>query len=106
MNVFLSEEERMLAASVRSYLDAKIAPLVAEHERAREFPFERLKDLYDFGYVRGVVPVADGGDGASHMVLAILMEEAGRCWGSLRTTLNIQTMVAYVLARHATAGSP
>ena len=25
---------------------------------------------------------------------AILMEEASRCWGSLRTTLNLQGMVA------------
>jgi acyl-CoA dehydrogenase len=28
------------------------------------------------------------------MMQAILMEEAGRCWGSLRTTVNVQGMVA------------
>src|ERR1700735_4424452 len=35
---------------------------------------------------------------------AILMEEAGRCWGSLRTTLNVQGMVARVLGAAADAG--
>ncbi|GGM45529.1 acyl-CoA dehydrogenase family protein [Dactylosporangium sucinum] len=103
MDVLLNEDERLLRDSVRSYLDAKIAPIVTEHERARTFPWHRLVELYEFGYVRGVVPVADGGDGASHMVLALLMQEAGRCWGSLRTTLNVQSMLARVLS---TAGTP
>src|ERR1700735_4978845 len=35
---------------------------------------------------------------------AVLMEEAGRCWGSLRTTLNVQGMVARVLGAAADAG--
>ena len=37
--------------------------------------------LYDFGYVRGWVPEAAGGDGLPMMMQAILMEEAGRCLG-------------------------
>jgi len=103
MDVMITEEERMLRDSVRGFLDRRVAPLVAEHERNRTFPWELLPELYRFGYVRGVVPAADGGDGASHLALAVLMEEAGRCWGSLRTALNIQTMLAYVLARRANA---
>ncbi|MDG4834377.1 acyl-CoA dehydrogenase family protein [Solwaraspora sp. WMMD1047] len=103
MDVWLTDEERLLRETVRSYLDGKIAPLVAAHERDRTFPWDRLAGLYDLGYVRGVVPAADGGDEAGHLALAILMEEAGRCWGSLRTTLNVQTMVAAVLSRFGTA---
>jgi acyl-CoA dehydrogenase len=104
VDLFLTEEERMLRESVRSYLDAKVAPLVAAHERDRTFPWDRLAPLYDLGYVRGVVAARDGGDAAGHLALAVLMEEAGRCWGSLRTTLNVQTMVASVLSRFGTAG--
>lgn len=81
MDVWLTDEERMLRETVRSYLDTRIAPIVAGHERDRTFPWDRLAPLYDLGYVRGVVPAADGGDEAGHMALAILMEEAGRCWG-------------------------
>jgi alkylation response protein AidB-like acyl-CoA dehydrogenase len=105
MSALLNEDERALRDAVRSFLDKKVAPLVAAHERARTFPWELLPRLYDFGYVRGGVPEAAGGDGLPMMMQAILMEEAGRCWGSLRTTLNVQGMVARVLGAAADTGS-
>ena len=104
MSALLNEDERALRDAVRSFLDKKVAPLVAAHERARTFPWELLPQLYDFGYVRGGVPEAAGGDELPMMMQAILMEEAGRCWGSLRTTLNVQGMVARVLGAAADAG--
>jgi acyl-CoA dehydrogenase len=91
-------ELRELRAAVRGHLERHVAPLVDEHERERTFPWEILPPLLDFGYVRGLVAPEDGGDGISFTALAILMEEAGRCWGSLRTTLNVMTIVPYVLA--------
>ena len=104
MSSLLNEDERALRDAVRSFLDRKVAPLVAEHERARTFPWELLPQLYDFGYVRGGVPEAAGGDALPMIMQAILMEEAGRCWGSLRTTVNVQGMVARVLAAAADEG--
>ncbi len=94
----LTEEELDLQRSVRSFLEAKVAPLVAEHEQARTFPWEILPLLREFGYVGGLVSTDDGGDDISYSMLAILMEEAGRCWGSLRTTLNILTIVPYLIS--------
>jgi acyl-CoA dehydrogenase len=100
-----SEDElRDLRESVRGYLAKNLAPLVDEHERARTFPWEALPALHEFGYVRGLVPEEQGGDGISFTALAILMEEAGRCWGSLRTTLNVLTIVPYVLSGVVTSG--
>jgi alkylation response protein AidB-like acyl-CoA dehydrogenase len=84
MSALLNEDERALRDAVRSFLDKKVAPLVAAHEQARTFPWELLPQLYDFGYVRGGVPAAAGGDELPMMMQAILMEEAGRCWGSRR----------------------
>ena len=94
----LNEDERALRTAVRSYLDKEVAPHVAAHERARTFPWESLPALYEFGYVRGGVPESAGGDELPMMMQAILMEEAGRCWGSLRTTVNVQGMVARTIA--------
>jgi alkylation response protein AidB-like acyl-CoA dehydrogenase len=96
--ISLNEDERALQDSVRAFLDRKVAPIVASHERDRTFPWELLPQLYDFGYVRGGVPESAGGDELSMMMQAVLMEEAGRCWGSLRTTVNVQGMVARTLA--------
>lgn len=101
--VQLDADERALRDSVRAFLDNKIAPLVAEHEQKRTFPWELLAPLYEFGYVRCGVPEELGGDELSMMMQAILMEEAGRCWGSLRTTVNVQGMVARTLATAANA---
>ncbi|MEV7969778.1 acyl-CoA dehydrogenase family protein [Sphaerisporangium sp. NPDC088356] len=94
----LTDEERLLRESVRAFLDRKVAPLVAEHERARTFPWDILPALHDYGYVRGLVAPEDGGEGIGYTMLAILMEEAGRCWGSLRTTMNILTIVPYLIS--------
>ncbi|MEO2109077.1 MAG: acyl-CoA dehydrogenase family protein [Actinomycetota bacterium] len=102
VDVLLTEEERQLRDTVRSYLDEVVAPLVVQHERDHTFPWQLLPDLYEFGYVRGMVPEHDGGYGISHGALAVLMEEAGRCWASLRTTLNVQGMVCHILSRLGT----
>ena len=102
MGSLLDEDERAVQRAVRGFLDAKIAPLVAVHERNRTFPWDLLPELYELGFVRGVVPPELGGDGLTAMMQAILMEEAGRCWGSLRTTVNVQGMVARTLATAAT----
>lgn len=102
MSTLLNEDEPALQQVARGYLEAKIAPVVAGHERDRTFPWKLVPDLYRFGYVRGAVPEELRGDGLTAMMQSILMEEAGRCWGSLRTTLNVQGMVARILAAAAT----
>jgi alkylation response protein AidB-like acyl-CoA dehydrogenase len=94
----LNDDERALRSAVRAFLEAKVSPLVVQHERSRTFPWEILPALHEFGYVRGLVVPEDGGDGISYTMLAILMEEAGRCWGSLRTTMNILTIVPYLIS--------
>lgn len=101
MSTLLNDEELALQSSVRRYFDEQLAPIVSEHERLRSFPWDVIQTLTQFGYIRGAVPVADGGDGLSFMMMAVLMEEAGRVWGSLRTTVNVQGMVARTLASSA-----
>ena len=93
-----AQDESELRTAARSYLEAKIAPEVSSWERRRQFPWNALAGLYDLGYVRGVVPEAHGGLETTHLQQAVLMEEAGRCWGSLRTTVNVQSMVARLMS--------
>ena len=90
-----------LVRRAREYLDG-IAPLLPAAERDRALPVEIIPGLLDVGFVRGAVGVRDGGTGLSHLQAALLMEEAGRCWGSVRTTVNILTLVAELLAAAGT----
>ena len=91
-----------LARRARGYLD-EIAPLLPAAERERKLPVEVIPGLLDVGFVRGAVPVADGGTGLSHLRTALLMEEAGRCWAAIRTTANILTLVAELLSAAGSA---
>ena len=91
-----------LARRARGYLD-EIAPLLPAAERERKLPVEVIPGLLDVGFVRGAVPVADGGTGLSHLRTALLMEEAGRCWAGIRTTANILTLVAELLSAAGSA---
>jgi alkylation response protein AidB-like acyl-CoA dehydrogenase len=93
----LDGDSAELVRRAREYLDG-IAPLLPAAERERALPVEIIPGLLDVGFVRGAIPVRDGGTGLSHLQAALLMEEAGRCWGSIRTTVNILTLVAELLS--------
>ena len=93
----LDGDSAELVRRAREYLDG-IAPLLPAAERERALPVEVIPGLLDVGFVRGAIPVRDGGTGLSHLQAALLMEEAGRCWGSIRTTVNILTLVAELLS--------
>jgi acyl-CoA dehydrogenase len=98
----LDEGSADLARRARRYLD-EIAPLLPAAERERTLPVEVIGGLLDVGFVRGAIPVADGGTGLSHLQTALLMEEAGRCWAAIRTTANILTLVAELLSAAGSA---
>lgn len=104
MSLQFTNEQEMLRSSVRRFLAARVAPVVADHEAQKTFPFELLKELADFGYVGGQLPENDGGLGLDYVSWAILMEEAGYVWLSLRTMLNILNGVATRLSDHGTPG--
>ena len=93
----LDGDSAELVRRAREYLDG-IAPLLPAAERERALPVEVIPGLLDVGFVRGAIPVRDGGTGLSHLQAALLMEEAGRCWASIRTTVNILTLVAELLS--------
>jgi alkylation response protein AidB-like acyl-CoA dehydrogenase len=86
-----------LVRRARGYLD-EIAPLIPAADRDGILPVEVIPGLLDAGFVRGAIGVRDGGLGLSHLQTALLMEEAGRCWASIRATANILTLVAELLS--------
>jgi acyl-CoA dehydrogenase len=98
----LAPDDVAIARAGRGRLD-EIAVLIPEAERTRRFPVEIVPALMDVGFVRGWIPIEHGGLGYTHLQRSLLMEEAGRCWGSIRTTTNILSLVAELLV---TAGTP
>ena len=95
-------EQAMLRDSIRRFMKSEVAPIVAHHDQERTFPFDLLKPLSEFGYLGGRLPEEEGGMGLDQITWAMLMEEAGYAWLSLRTMLNITNAAINKLAAEAT----
>ena len=98
----LEPDLRSLRDSVRRFLATEVEPTVADFERRGEFDWTLPARLREFGMLGGFLPESQGGVDLSHAGFAMLMEEAGHCWGSLRATLNTMNMAALMLARLGT----
>ncbi|WP_447921710.1 acyl-CoA dehydrogenase family protein [Achromobacter aegrifaciens] len=102
-NIDLTPEQQALQHSIRRFMLAEVAPIVAQHEKARTFPFELMPKLADLGYLGGNLPEDQGGHGIDMPTWAMMMEELGYHWLSLRTIVNITNGSIKRLAAH---GSP
>jgi alkylation response protein AidB-like acyl-CoA dehydrogenase len=98
----LTPEQRLLRDNVAQFLDREVRPTVPRFEQAGEFDWTLPARLRDFGYLGGFLKEEEGGYGLSYMDYAILMEEAGYCWHSLRAILNTMNMAVLLLARLGT----
>ncbi|MCG3187951.1 MAG: Caffeyl-CoA reductase-Etf complex subunit CarC [Rhodocyclaceae bacterium] len=58
--------------------------------------------MQSFGYLGGLLPEEAGGFAMKYVDWAILMEEAGYCWLSLRVMMNSLNILAQLLHRHGT----
>lgn len=67
-----NDEERALRDSVQSFLDRRVAPQAAQHERDRTLPWELMPQLCEFGYVREGVLDSAGEDELPMMMVGRL----------------------------------
>tara|TARA_B100001105_G_scaffold146475_1_gene117309 strand:- start:2239 stop:3387 length:1149 start_codon:yes stop_codon:yes gene_type:complete len=102
MDFGFTPDQDTLRASVQRFMRERVAPRIAVCEREREFAWDLLPQLQPFGYLGGLLPEEAGGFGMSHVAWAILMEEAGYGWLSLRVMMNSLNILAQLLHRHGT----
>lgn len=103
MSIDLTPDQQQLKDSIRRFMKAEVAPLIAQREAARTFPFELMPRLAEFGYLGGLLAERQGGLGIDVPTWAVMMEELGYTWLSLRTMVNITNAAISRLASH---GSP
>ena len=107
MDFSFTEEQQMLKASVRNFLEKEIAPVVDAHEKkgaltkAETVAF--IRQLLPFGYLTGFLPEKCGGSQLEAKTNGILVEELARVWGSLAGTIFIAAGFLWILNE---AGSP
>jgi len=98
----LTPEQQALKDNIRRFMAKEVVPLISAHERARTFPFELMPQLAELGYLGGTLSENDGGYGIDMPTWAMMMEELGYHWLSLRTMVNITNGSIKRIAAHGT----
>jgi alkylation response protein AidB-like acyl-CoA dehydrogenase len=98
----LTEEQRDILRTVRSFVDREVIPHASALEHADEFPADIADAMRELGLFGLMIPEEHGGLGASLLTYALVVEELSRGWMSLSGILNTHFIVAYLLVRHGT----
>ena len=90
----LTPEQVLMRDNIRRYLKDKVAPLIQQAEADKRFPYPVLDGLADFGYLGGCLPESAGGLDLDFPTWAVMVEELGYCWLSLRVIVNTLNIVS------------
>jgi alkylation response protein AidB-like acyl-CoA dehydrogenase len=78
-----SENQRMIAQTIRDFADKHIKPNMMEWDESQEFPVEVFKKLGELGLMGVLVPQEYGGAGLSYDEYVVAIEELSKVDGSI-----------------------
>ena len=78
MNFDLTDEQRLLRDTVRTFAEKEIRPRAAEIDRTDEFPWDLWKRMAELGILGMALPPEYGGAGMDTLCWAIAQEEMAR----------------------------
>src|SRR3990170_1328381 len=91
MEFQLTEEQNMLQANVRGFLEKEIVPAAQERDArgplSREETISYIKQLMPFGYYNGWLSSEYGGSNLDHKTVGVLTEGLSRAWAGLAGTI-------------------
>ena len=91
-DVELGEDHIILRDMVRKFADKEIAPFVDQDENDHRFQRDLVEKMAELNLFGCPIPEEYGGNNMGYLAHAIVTEEIGRVSGSLRISLNMQTM--------------
>ena len=101
MDFDLSEEQRLLVDSARTFAARELSPYAADWDRDHHFPTDVIRRAAEQGYLALYLPEADGGLGLSRLSASLIFEQLSA--GCVATTafLTIHNMASWMLASFA-----
>ncbi len=99
-NIDWTNEQIELRDNIRRFMSKNVTPLIQEYEAKRTFPYQIMPMLGELGYLGGTLPESKGGHGIDYVTWAMMMEELGYHWLSMRTMVNITNGSINRLANH------
>jgi alkylation response protein AidB-like acyl-CoA dehydrogenase len=91
MNFDLTDEQRLLRDTVREFARAEVAPVAAELDATKSFPYEIVAKLGGLGLMGIPFPEEYGGGGADTMSYVLAVEELARIDSSVCITMAAHT---------------
>ncbi len=99
----LSEEERLIRDSARSYCEDKLLPRVISANREERFDREVFNEMGELGLLGSMVAEEYGGIGASHVVYGLVAREVERIDSGYRSMMSVQSsLVMYPIEAFGT----
>jgi alkylation response protein AidB-like acyl-CoA dehydrogenase len=87
----LDDDTTLLQRTVREFAEAEVAPVAAELDQTKSFPYEIVAKMAALGWMGIPFPEAVGGAGGSTLQYAIAVEELTRVDSSVAITLCAHT---------------
>jgi len=86
----LSEEEKMVRATVRAFVDDRILPIIDEHFENATFPLHLATEMGDLGLLGANLPEEYGCAGMRDVAYGLVMQELERGDSGLRSFASVQ----------------
>src|SRR5246500_5028418 len=103
MDFELTDEQRLIKDTARSFTDSEIVERSRETARNHPCDLEIVKKIADQGYLGAIVPQEYGGAGLDYLSYGLVVEEIGRGDSAMRTVVSVQTsLVCSALVRWGT----
>jgi len=102
MNSGLNDDEAMLVATVREFVDKEVRPTVREREHANEYPEAWIEQMKRIGIYGLAIPEEYGGTPVSMPCYVLVTQELARGWMSLAGAMGGHTVVAKLLTLFGT----
>jgi alkylation response protein AidB-like acyl-CoA dehydrogenase len=98
----LTDIQREILSTVRSFVDREIIPNAQELEHGDIYPQKIVDGLKELGIFGLTIPEEFGGLGESLLTYALVVEEIARGWMSVSGVINTHFIVAYMIIQHGT----
>ena len=100
--VELDDDQRLVAQTVREFVDREVIPVASEMEHRDEYPDELVETMKALGLFGLNIPDQYGGNQVDYTTFAIVFEELSRGWMGLAGILGTHLVLSDVLVQYGT----
>ncbi len=97
----LTEENKLVRDSTRSWVKREVSPIIEEFAQKAEFPKQIIKGLAEIGGFGPYIPQEYGGAGLDQISYGLIMQEIERGDSGIRSTASVQSsLVMYPIWKY------